>query len=255
MWLKQVSAYVPSAPRWSPARCAAATAPARAPTPSRCWRAWCVPPANAGSTPARCSRRCCAPAHPSCPKRSRCRHPPDRRRAAPDGSRVRRPSHRAGRNRHARDTRQASWTGGDVFRETPAAVCGVLFARRVPRLRRGQRRRPTATHGMRPPNPTILRQAYPAVAVTSRAQAPFFVTLHGLKPLPDPVTEYEPVRRPKRSIRRPIRPQMTENARPCSRCSRSEGSRRRPSPRTPGPAPPGGSSRSACPDPVPKCNS
>ena len=26
-------------PRWSPARCAAATAPARAPTPSRCWRA------------------------------------------------------------------------------------------------------------------------------------------------------------------------------------------------------------------------
>ena len=27
------------------------------------------------STPACCSRRCCAPAHPSCPKRLRCRHP------------------------------------------------------------------------------------------------------------------------------------------------------------------------------------
>ena len=43
----------PSAPRWSPARCAAATAPGGGPTPSRCWPASCVPPANATSTRAR----------------------------------------------------------------------------------------------------------------------------------------------------------------------------------------------------------
>ena len=39
----------PSGPRSSPARYAVATAPARAPTPSRCWPASCAPPANATS--------------------------------------------------------------------------------------------------------------------------------------------------------------------------------------------------------------
>ena len=40
----------PSGPPWSSARCVAATAPATAPTPSRCWPASCAPPASAAST-------------------------------------------------------------------------------------------------------------------------------------------------------------------------------------------------------------
>ena len=44
-----------SGPRWSSARCAAATAPAVAPTPSRCCPVWYAPPANVALTCLGCS--------------------------------------------------------------------------------------------------------------------------------------------------------------------------------------------------------
>ena len=43
---------------------------------------------------------------------------------------------------------------------------------------------------MRPPNPTIWRQAHPAVAVTLPSTGSSFVTFHGPKAILDPVTEY-----------------------------------------------------------------
>ena len=155
----------------------------------RRWRAWCAPPANAGSTPARCSRRCCAPAHPSCPKRLRCRHPPDRRRAAPDGPPVRRPSHRAGCNRPVRDSR-CRGPPGDVPRDAWHPSRGPF----PPRASFAARPRPNrrCLAACRPPNSTILRQAHVGAAPTFPGTGPFSVTFHGPKPLPDPVTEYSP---------------------------------------------------------------
>ena len=66
----------PSGPPSSSARCAAATAPARAPTHSRSSPASYAPPANATSTCPRCSPRCCAPPTPSSPTNSGFRRRP-----------------------------------------------------------------------------------------------------------------------------------------------------------------------------------
>ena len=68
-----------SGPRWSSARCAAATAPAVAPTPSRCCPVWYAPPANVALTCLGCSLRCCVPPPPSSLKCSDFRHRPRRR--------------------------------------------------------------------------------------------------------------------------------------------------------------------------------
>ena len=74
----------PSGPPSSPVRCAAATAPARAPTPSRSSPALYAPRANATSTCLRCSPRCCAPPTPSSPTYSAFRRPPRERQPRND---------------------------------------------------------------------------------------------------------------------------------------------------------------------------
>jgi hypothetical protein len=50
----------PSAPRWSPARPGAATAPGPGPPPGRRSPACCAPPASKAATPSSCSLACCA---------------------------------------------------------------------------------------------------------------------------------------------------------------------------------------------------
>ena len=117
----------------------------------------------------------------------RCRHPPDRRRAPPDGSRIRRPSHRAGRNRPARDSRRRGPAA--TFRGTPAALraASLPAACLVWGAANDENRWRLAALARQSDN---LASGNLAAAATFRSTGTFLVTFQGPKPLPDAVTEY-----------------------------------------------------------------